>query len=69
MLTRYPSGCQFSPTLSTDDNVHPERLLCRQPIMHLNYLAHWLLHNRCLIALAIFIIIGNTQKVGNVIGT
>ena len=37
--------------------------------MYLNYLADWLAHGRCFIAEAILIIIGNTQKEGDVIGT
>lgn len=69
MLTSYLSGYQFSPTLSTDDNVHLEGLLCRVQMMYLNYVADLPSHNRCLIAVALFIIIGNAQKVGNVIGT
>lgn len=69
MLTRYLRGYQFSPTLSTDDNVYLEGLLYRVQIMYLNYVADLPSHNRCLIAVALLIIIGNAQKVGNVIGT
>lgn len=53
-LTTYTGGCQFSPTLSIDDNVYLGALLCRVQITYLNHLADWLTHNRCSVSNSCF---------------